>query len=33
VTGHPEDLPDAFGEDPDKKKPLVENSGLDSDES
>ncbi|MGN6445809.1 hypothetical protein [Amnibacterium sp.] len=24
VTGNPEGLPDAFGEDPDHKKPLVE---------
>jgi hypothetical protein len=33
VAGNPDELPDVFGEDPDHKKPLVENSGLDSDET
>ena len=32
VTGHPEDLPDAFGEDPDDKKPLVESNSIDPDD-
>ena len=31
VTGHPEDLPDVFGEDPDEKKPLVEDASVDPD--
>jgi hypothetical protein len=29
ATNHPEDLPDVFGEDPDNKKPLVEDGSVD----
>jgi hypothetical protein len=31
ATGHPEDLPDLFGEDPDHKKPLVADGSVDPD--
>ena len=31
ATNHPENLPDAFGEDPDNKKPLVADGSVDPD--
>jgi hypothetical protein len=32
VTGNPEELPDLFGEDPEHKKPLVEDASVDPDD-